>query len=374
MSGPLNGLLVVTLEQAVAAPFCTVRLADSGARVIKIERSDGDFARGYDDVVNGESSYFVWLNRGKESLCLDIKNLADNQLLRKMISEADVFVQNLAPGAAARAGCDSAVLRKLNARLITVDISGYGDTGPYADMKAYDLLVQCESGLASVTGGPSEPGRVGVSICDIACGMYAHSAVLEALLRREKTGKGQGISVSLFDALADWMTVPLLHQLATGQAPPRVGLNHPSIAPYGAYSTSDDAELVIAIQSDREWRRFCETVLQNESLSDDPLYSNNVARCANRKSMDREINAVFSQLDREKLTARLKVGKIAYGALNSVADLAVHPQLRRMPVETPGGVAELIASPVISSEGGVAYGKVPALGEHGAAIRAEFGS
>ena len=374
MQGTLDGLLVIALEQAAAAPFCTARLADSGARVIKIERSDGDFARGYDDVVNGESSYFVWLNRGKESLCLNIKDEADNALLRRMISEADVFVQNLAPGAAARAGFDSEVLRLSNSRLITVDISGYGDDGPYRDMKAYDLLIQCESGLASVTGASSEPGRVGVSICDIACGMYAHAAVVEAILRRERTGQGQGISVSLFDALADWMTVPLLHQIGAGVAPPRVGLNHPSIAPYGAYATADDTQVVIAIQSEREWLQFCELVLQNKDIAVSPQFNSNVARCENREAMNVEINAIFSTLDRSDLIGRLQEASIAYGSVNSVEDLAAHPQLRMSPVETPSGEAKLVASPVRTTEGVSNYGSVPALGEHSESIRREFGA
>lgn len=372
MSRALEGKLVVALEQAVSAPFCTARLADGGARVIKVEREDGDFARGYDEVVNGESSYFVWLNGGKESLTLDIKYDSDRALLLRIIDEADVFVQNLAPGAAARAGYDSAELRRRNSRLITVDISGYGE-GPYRDMKAYDLLMQCESGLASITGGPSEPGRVGVSLCDIACGMYAHSAVLEALLQREKTGRGSGLTVSLFDALAEWMTVPLLHFLGTGSSPERVGLNHPSIAPYGVYSTSDDADVVIAIQSDREWIIFCEQVLLKPQLADDPLYGNNVHRCQNRATMDLEINAVFSRLNKEQLTFRLNDARIAWASVNSVADLARHPHLRRRKLAAPGGTAEIVASPVISTERDVASGPVPALGEHSEAIRREFG-
>ena len=212
MSLPLQGLLVIAMEQAVAAPYCSSRLADAGARVIKVERAEGDFARNYDHVVDGESAYFVWLNRGKESVCLNIKDPRDAQMLRLMLQHADVFIQNLAPGAAARAGFDSAQLRELHPRLITVDISGYGESGPYREMKAYDLLVQCETGLASITGAPEQPGRVGVSICDIACGMYAHAGVLQALLEREQTGCGKGLAVSLFDALADWMTVPLLKQ------------------------------------------------------------------------------------------------------------------------------------------------------------------
>ena len=290
MALPLEGLLVVAMEQAVAAPFCSSRLADAGARVIKVERPEGDFARSYDHVVDGESAYFVWLNRGKESICLNIKDSRDCELLAKILKTADVFIQNLAPGAARRAGFDSAQLRLSNPALITVDISGYGEAGPYRDMKAYDLLVQCETGLASITGAPEQPGRVGVSLCDIACGMYAHAAVLQALLERQQTGRGQGLSVSLFDALADWMTVPLLHQDYTGEAPKRVGLNHPTIAPYGAYACGSGDQVVISIQNDREWQSFCEGVLKRPELFDSAPYASNPERCKNRKLLDADIN------------------------------------------------------------------------------------
>src|ERR1700733_1688124 len=250
---PLEGLLVVALEQAVAAPYCSSRLADAGARVIKIERPEGDFARGYDKAANGLSSYFVWLNRGKQSLVADIKKPEDAALLHRILAQADVFIQNLAPGAAARAGFGSKTLRGRFPRLITVDISGYGDTGDYATMKAYDLLVQAESGLAMITGHPAGPGRVGVSACDIACGMAAHAAVLEALYERSQTGQGKALEVSLFDGIADWMNVPLMHYEGTGKAPQRVGLAHPSICPYGAFSTKDGHSVLIAIQNEREW-------------------------------------------------------------------------------------------------------------------------
>src|SRR5262245_51328568 len=239
MSRPLEGLLVVALEQAVAAPYCSCRLADAGARVIKIERPEGDFARGYDKAVKGLASYFVWLNRGKESLTLDIKNRDDAALLHRILARADVFIQNLLPGAAGRAGFGSEALRKQHPRLITVDISGYGEDGPYAEMKAYDMLIQAETGLASITGLPAGPGRVGVSVCDVAAGMYAHQAVLEALIKRGRTGRGSGIAVSLFDGLADWMTVPLLHHDYAGKAPTRTGLEHPSISPYRTYESAD---------------------------------------------------------------------------------------------------------------------------------------
>ncbi len=372
MSRPLDGVLVVALEQAVAAPYCSSRLADAGARVIKVERTEGDFARGYDHVANGESAYFVWLNRGKESLCLNIKDARDADLLQRILQHADVFIQNLAPGAAARAGFDSALLRQRYPRMITVDISGYGEEGPYRAMKAYDLLVQCETGLASITGAPEAPGRVGVSICDIACGMYAHTAVLEALLERERSGQGQGIAVSLFDALAEWMTVPLLHQQYGGQAPQRVGLNHPSITPYGAYACAGGEQVVISIQNEREWRAFCEGVLEQPAIAVDERFNSNVARCTHRAELDHCIDAVFARVSREELTVRLTAARIGYGAVNSVADLQQHAQLRRQTVDTPSGHVELVASPMQSTLGTRDWGKVPGVGEHDDALRAEF--
>jgi itaconate CoA-transferase len=372
MSLPLEGQLVVALEQAVAAPLCTAKLADAGARVIKIERAEGDFARGYDDVVDGESSYFVWLNRGKESICLDIKDPGDKDLLLGILKTADVFVQNLAPGATERAGLGAAALREVNERLITVDISGYGIDGPYRDAKAYDLLVQCESGLASVTGSPEEPGRVGVSICDIACGMSAHAAILEALIERGQTGVGKSLHVSLFDSVADWLTVPLLHQEYTGKTPPRVGISHASIAPYGAYECSDGSQLAIAVQNSREWRIFCTVVLQNSGMAADSLYESNVARCRNRASLDAEIKACFSNLSRDEVVSRLETGGIAFASINDLAGLSQHPQLRRCSVASPSGSVNLVAPPVSGSGNEIKLRPVPALGEHGAAIREEF--
>ncbi|MGZ9083810.1 MAG: CaiB/BaiF CoA transferase family protein [Rhodoplanes sp.] len=332
MNQPLDGVLVVTLEQAVAAPFCTCRLADAGARVLKIERPEGDFARAYDHVAKGESAYFVWLNRGKESIVLDIKSFEDAALLARMLAKADVFVQNLIPGAADRAGFGSDELRRRHPQLITCDISGYGETGPYRDMKAYDLLVQCETGLASVTGVPERPGRVGVSVADIACGMYAHAAVLQALYERERTGVGRGILISLFDSLADWMTVPLLHYDYGGKAPDRVGLNHPSIAPYGAYALGDGHQVVLSIQNEREWRTFCDQVLERPELASDPRFAANVLRVEHRPALNVEIDAVFRGLDRAEAMARLQKARIAFASLNDVADLSVHRQLRRIEV------------------------------------------
>lgn len=372
MTGALEGILVVSMDQAVAAPYVASRLADGGARVIKIERPDGDFARSYDRVAKGQSAYFVWLNRGKESIALDIKDPEDAALLRNIIAKADVFIQNLAPGAAARAGFDSAELRQAFPRLITCDISGYGDEGPYRDMRAYDLLVQAESGLCSVTGTPDGPGRVGVSVCDIACGMAAHAAILEALFHRERTGEGRAIKSSLFDGMADWMTVPYLHEVYGGKAPEREGLHHPSIAPYGAYDTADGNQVVIAIQNQREWARLCAEVLQIADLADRPPFQDNVARVENRAALDAEIAAVFTKLSRDEITERLKAAKIAYGAVNSVADFAAHPQLRTMTVETPEGPLEMVAPPARVIGNSSPPGPVPALNEHGQDIRAEF--
>ena len=367
----LQGLLVVSVEQAVAAPYCACKLADAGARVIKVERPEGDFARNYDRAARGESAYFVWLNRGKESIALDLKDSDDLALLRRMISAADVFIQNLAPGAAARLGIGSEALRAADPRLITLDISGYGEEGPYRDMKAYDLLIQAETGLAAITGHPAGPGRVGVSVCDIAAGMYGYMAVLEALLERAQSGGGKAIQVSLFDALADWMTVPLLHQVYGGRAPGRVGLNHPSIAPYGAYAAAD-GEVVVSIQNEREWLRFCSQVLQRPRLAADPRFADPSARVANRAALDAEIAAVWERLKRAEVVARLEAAQIAYGRVNSLADLAAHSQLRRAPVDTPAGELELVAPPARLVGEAVELGRVPALNAQGAALRREF--
>lgn len=369
---PLAGLLVVSLEQAVAAPFCSSRLADAGARVIKIERPEGDFARNYDHVVHGESAYFVWLNRGKESVVLDIKKPEDAALLHRMIAQADVFIQNLVPGAAERAGFGSEALRAQHPRLITCDISGYGETGPYRDMKAYDLLIQCETGLTSVTGAPEGPGRVGVSVVDIACGMYAHAAVLQALYLRERTGQGSGVAASLFDSMADWMTVPLLHYDYGGQAPKRVGLKHPSIAPYGAFRTSDDKQVVISIQNEREWRDLCLKVLERPDMVEDPRYNSNNQRVANRPALDAEIAAIFAGWTRGQAVERLKAGNVAFGSVNEVPDLSRHQQLRRTHVDSPSGPVDLVAPPIRLRAGDWHLRPVPGLGEHSEAIRKEF--
>ncbi len=370
MAGALDGILVLSLEQAVAAPYCTSRLADAGARVIKLERPEGDFARGYDAVAKGQASYFVWLNRGKQSLVADIKDAGDAALLHRILAKADVFVQNLMPGAAARAGFGPAELRAKYPKLIVVDISGYGDEGPYAAMKSYDMLVQAETGLASITGGPEAPGRVGVSVCDIAAGMYAHQAILEALIARGKTGEGRSIKVSLFDGMADWMAVPLLHHDYGGKAPGRVGLAHPSVAPYSAFTSADGVPLVISVQNDREWGDFCAHVLGEAGR---PEFATNVLRVKNRAALDAHIAAFFAHHPREALVARLRKGKIAYGELNDVARFSKHPQLRRVEIDTPGGKVAIPAPPpVIDGERTPSLGAVPAVGQHNEAIRAEF--
>jgi crotonobetainyl-CoA:carnitine CoA-transferase CaiB-like acyl-CoA transferase len=369
---PLGGLLVVALEQAVAAPYCSGRLADGGARVVKIERPEGDFARGYDAAVHGLSSYFTWLNRGKQSLTADIKSPEDAALLHRILAKADVFIQNLAPGAAERAGFGSAELRRRYPRLITVDISGYGTGHDYAQMKAYDLLVQAESGLASITGHPAGPGRVGVSVCDIACGMAAHAAVLEALIARGITGEGRAIAVSLFDGMADWMNVPFLYYEGTGISPKRVGLAHPSIAPYGAFATKDGSLVLLSIQNEREWAKLCAVVLGEPDLAKAEGFDSNNARVANRPAVDGKLGEAFGTMTREEAAARLDEAGTAYGFVNEVADLASHPALRRVTVQTPGGAASIIAPPAIVDGKPPVLGPVPAIGEQDAAIRSEF--
>ena len=374
MTKPLEGLLVVSLEQAVAAPYCSSRLADAGARVIKIERAEGDFARAYDSAVQGLSSYFVWLNRGKESLVADIKQPADAALLHRLLSRADVFIQNLAPGAAARSGFGSEALRARHDRLITVDISGYGETGEYATMKAYDLLVQAEAGLAMVTGLPAGPGRVGVSIADVGCGMNAYTGILEALIERQQTGRGKGLRVSLFDAVADWMNVPLLYFEGTGKAPQRLGLAHPSICPYGAFATNDGALVLISIQNEREWVTFCASFLDDPALPKQPGFESNNIRVANRAVVDARVGQAFAALTRDEAAAKLRASNTAYGFVNDLAALRHHPALRRTKVALPGGgTADIIAPAVIRTGETLDLGAVPAIGQNTETIKAEFG-
>ncbi len=372
---PYEGLLVVSLEQAVAAPLASCHFAQGGARVIKIERDTGDFARKYDGAVKGSASYFVWANHGKESLCLDIKNPEDAALLHRILDKADVFIQNLAPGAIARAGFGEDVLRKRNPRLITCDISGYGEDGRYSDMKAYDFLVQCESGLVSVNGAPGHPGRIGVSVCDIGASMNAIIGIQKALIARGISGKGSAVKLSLFDTAADWMTVPLMHTVYAGNAPQPVGLHHPSIAPYGGFTTADNEILAISIQNEREWKRLCAEVIEQPELATDLRFCDAAQRVANRAALDEIVASFFLAHDRAALEAKLFNAAIAYGAVNSVGTFAEHPQLRRTAVTLENGEeAHLVAAPVRHSFDPETphFGRVPALGEHSDIIRMEF--
>ena len=368
----LDGLLVISLEQAVAAPYAASRLADAGARVIKVERPEGDFARGYDADANGHSSYFVWLNRGKESVALDLKQPDDLQIFKQMLSKADVFIQNLMPGALDRLGVSMADLRQADPRLITCDISGYGASGPFAQMKAYDFLVQAEVGLAQITGAPEEPGRVGVSICDIAAGMTAHAAILQALVARAKTGEGRAIEVSLFHALADWMNVPYLQHHYGGREIRRPGLHHPTIAPYGAYRCGDDRMLLISIQNEREWLRLCSDVLDQPDLPQNPQFDSNVHRVENRVSLDAIMNGVFSQYSTDEIAEKLQAAQIAFGRLNDMDVFTQHPQNRFVSVRTSAGDVQLLSPGAIVNGILPRLGDVPDLGQHSAAIRAEF--
>jgi len=368
----LDGLLVISLEQAVAAPYVASRLADAGARVIKVERPEGDFARGYDADAKGHSSYFVWLNRGKESVALDLKQPDDLQIFKQMLSKADVFIQNLMPGALDRLGVSMADLRQADPRLITCDISGYGASGPFAQMKAYDFLVQAEVGLAQITGAPEEPGRVGVSICDIAAGMTAHAAILQALVARAKTGEGRAIEVSLFHALADWMNVPYLQHHYGGREIRRPGLHHPTIAPYGAYRCGDDRMLLISIQNEREWLRLCSDVLDQPNLPQNPKFDSNVHRVENRVSLDAIMNGVFSQYSIDEIAEKLQTAQIAFGRLNDMDVFTQHPQNRFVSVRTSAGDVQLLSPGAIVNGILPRLGDVPDLGQHSAAIRAEF--
>ena len=371
MTLPLSGLLVVSLEQAVAAPMCTCRLADAGARVIKIERPEGDFARFYDGFAHGECSYFVWLNRGKESVVLDLAKPSDRVLLEAMLGRADIFVQNLKPGTVAKLGFSIERLRREYPRLICCSISGFGEHGPYASRKAYDLLIQAEVGLASITG-TSEPSRVGVSLVDVSTGMNAYEAILEALIARQRTGEGADLSVSMFDSMADFMAVPLLQQEA-GKPPQRVGLAHPAIAPYGAFPTRDGLPVLIGVQNDREWRVLAEKVLGDAALAADPDFATNRARVERRAETDRKVAAITAALDAATLMQKLVAADIAFAPVNDVAGLARHPHLRRIMVDTPSGPVSYPAPAEQRASTTRSYGAVPALGQHTDKARAEFG-
>jgi len=374
---PLAGITVVSLEQAVAAPFATRQLADIGARVIKIERPEaGDFARDYDGAVLGQASYFVWLNRGKESVELDVKSEQGQQVLAALVERADVFVQNLAPGAAARLGLSADTLRARHPRLICCSVSGYGPDGPYAAKKAYDLLVQCEAGLLSVTGTPDTPAKAGISVADIAAGMYAYSGVLAALYEREKTGAGSTVEVAMLDALGEWMSQPYLYTVYGGKAPQRTGARHASISPYGPYQTGD-GQVFLGLQNEREWVVLCREVLRQPELAGDLRFATNTDRVINDGQLTRVIEAALASMSADEVTALLDSAGIATARLRTPAEFAAHPQLsardRWRYVETPAGPVRALLPPLNTNGREAAMGAVPALGEHTAAVLAELG-
>ena len=374
---PLSGITVLSLEHAVAAPFATRQLADLGARVIKVERpGSGDFARQYDDSVNGASSYFVWLNRSKESIALDVKSERGHQVLHELAERADVIVQNLGPGAAARLGLSAEEIRGRDPRKVVVSITGWGSTGPWADRKAYDLLVQCETGLVSLTGTPDEVAKVGVSIADIAAGMYAFSGVLAALYRREVTGEGATIEVSLFEALAEWVGQPAHFTAGKGKQPGRFGAQHATIAPYGPFEAGDGHTVLLAIQNEPEWARFCSVVLERTDVADDPRFASNTLRVANRDDLNTVIAKVFATLDTPVLESRLAAARIAFAGVNTVSEFLEHPVLagrdRWRTVATETGPVQALLPPIgLGAE--PRMGPVPALGDHTGAILTELG-
>jgi itaconate CoA-transferase len=367
----LAGTLVVSLDQAVAAPMAARRLADAGARVIKLERPEGDFARDYDKAVHGECTHFVWLNRGKESVVVDLRQGEDRRLFEALLGKADVFLQNLKPGALAKLGYAIEDLRQRYPRLICCSISGYGEEGPYRERKAYDLLVQAECGLASLTGGPEAPARVGVSLVDIGTGLHAYEAILEALIERRVTGEGADIRVSMFDAMMDWMTVPLLFA-EYAQAPRRSGLSHPSLAPYGVFSTADGVPILISIQNDREWVALCNKVLGRPELGADPRFATSPARLAHRAETDGAVADFFASLDALSLSAKLEAAGIAFARVNEVGDILRHPHLRRIKVDTPSGPVLLPAPPARTGAALTGFGGIAALGAHTDLVRQEF--
>lgn len=369
---PLEGVLVVAVEQAVAAPLATRQLADLGARVIKVERPDGDFARGYDRTVRGQSSYFVWLNRGKESVTLDLKDAADRKLLDAMLDAADVFVCNLAPEVAKRLIGDP---RQGRPRLISCAISGYGDGGPYGGRKAYDLLVQCEAGLVSITGEDG-PAKAGISVADIAAGMYAHAGVLTALYERERTGEGTAFEVTMLEALGEWMSQPYLFAAYGGAPPPRTGARHPSISPYGPYRAGDGASVFIGVQNEREWARLCGEVLAAPELARDPRFADNPRRIEHDGELTALIERALSKMSAEEVAASLDRAGIANARMRTMAEFASHPQLaardRWRDVDSPGGPIRSPLPPVTAPGREAAMNAIPHVGQHTAAIRAEF--
>jgi itaconate CoA-transferase len=372
MSKPLTGVLVLSLDQAVAAPLTSRKLADAGARVIKLERPEGDFARHYDNLVRGQCTHFAWLNRGKQSVVADLTKPEDKRLFEAIAAKADVLVQNLKPGALAKLGLSVETLRKRHPRLICCSISGYGDDGPYRDRKAYDLLIQAESGLASVTGGPEAPARVGASIVDICTGMNAYEAILEALIARGITGQGADIRVSMFDSMMEWMAVPMLYT-EYGAPPKRIGLSHSSLAPYGVFQTADGMPILISIQNDREWAAFCTKVLEQPALARDPRFASNTARLANRTETDAITQRCFGAHDVASLSRRLEKAEIAFARVNDMEAILRHPHLRRMSIASPSGPIDLPKPPARwVGEDDPTFGPLPALGEHTATVRREF--
>ena len=374
---PLHGITVLALEQAVAVPFATRQLADLGARIIKIERPvGGDFARAYDTTVQGLASHFVWLNRSKESLTLDLKRPEAQIVLARLLERADVFVQNLAPGAADRLGLGTGDLRAKHPRLIVCSLSGYGSTGPYATKKAYDLLVQGEVGLVSITGTPATPSKVGLSIADIAGGMYIYSGILTALLQRERTGHGTSLEVSLFEALGEWMGYAMYYTFG-GTPPARTGASHATIAPYGPYRTRDGQEVIFGIQNNREWATFCTRVLQRPALVDDARFQNNYLRVQHRSDVDAEIEGVFGDLAPAEVMARLEAAQIANARINTVGEFIDHPQLKGRDawrrVDSPVGPIRALVPPVRMDGVEPMMGAIPALGQHRESILAELG-
>jgi itaconate CoA-transferase len=375
---PLDGITVVSLEHAIAAPFCTRQLADLGARVIKVERpGGGDFARGYDTQVDGLCSHFVWVNRSKESLTLDLKQPAAITTLKTLLKTADVLVQNLAPGAAARMGLTAEILQKENPKLILCDISGYGNNGPYRDKKAYDLLIQSEAGFLSVTGTSETPSKAGNSIADIAAGMYAYTNILAALLLREKTGKGSVIDISMLESLSEWMSFPMYYAYKGAEPPPRNGASHATIYPYGPFKAGDGKTVMLGLQNEREWAQFCETVLENPALVKDERFDRNFKRNENRTELLKIIDTCFSKLTSEKLIARLEKAQIANAHLNDMEGLWKHEQLkarnRWTEVDTPNGAITALLPPGLNDSYDYRMDPIPAVGEHTNSILKELG-
>lgn len=375
---PLDGITVIALEQAVAAPLATRHLADLGARVIKIERPGvGDFARGYDTTVRGLSSHFVWLNRSKESLALDLKDPEARTVLARLLESADVFVHNLAPGAVERLGFGAAHLREQHPRLILCSISGYGTTGPYRDKRAYDLLVQCETGLVSITGSPDTPSKSGISIADIAAGMYAFSGILSALYARERTGQGASLEISMIEALGEWMGYPAYYTAYGGAPPPRTGARHSTIAPYGPFMAGDGKAVFLGVQNEREWARFCADVLERPELESEPRFSSNSARTAHAAELRELIEDAFRAHTAEDVAGRLDEAQIANARLNTVQEFWDHPQLaardRWREVNSPVGPLRALLPPLASAAWPAVMGPIPAVGEHTAAILCELG-